>query len=82
MCSSDLLAQDRGAVRALPLDTEHGVQMLAFAGGQSREPIRTLLTVWYATDVKRIVRMFRVVLTPEGMHLDEDTYELVRYRVQ
>jgi hypothetical protein len=41
-----------------------------------------LLTVWYATDVKRIVRMFRVVLTPEGMHLDEDTYELVRYRVQ
>jgi hypothetical protein len=41
-----------------------------------------VLTIWYAPEVKRIVKMLRVVLTPEGMHLDEDTYELVRYRVQ
>jgi hypothetical protein len=41
-----------------------------------------LLTLWYAPEVKRTVKMVRVVLTEEGMHLDEDTYELVRYRVQ
>jgi hypothetical protein len=48
----------------------------------SREPTRTILTLWYAPEAKRIVKMLRVVLTDEGMHLDEDTYELVRYRVQ
>ena len=51
-------------------------------GMGSREPVRTLLTLWYAPEVKRIVKMLRVVLTDDGMHLDEDTYELVKYRVQ
>jgi hypothetical protein len=41
-----------------------------------------ILTLWYAPEVKRLVKMLRVVLTPEGSRLDEDTYELVRYRVQ
>lgn len=52
------------------------------AGGRSREPVRVILTIWYAPEVKRIAKMLRVVLTPEGSHLDEDTYELVKYRVQ
>jgi hypothetical protein len=51
-------------------------------GMRSKEPVRTILTLWYAPEVKRIVKMTRVVLTEEGMHLDEDTYELVRFRVQ
>jgi len=79
---SESVTVPAGTFNALKLEIDSTRAPIESAGGQSREPIRTLLTVWYATDVKRIVRMFRVVLTPEGMHLDEDTYELVRYRVQ
>ena len=49
---------------------------------RSREPVRTILTLWYAPEVKRVVKMLRVVMSEEGTHLDEDTYELVRYRLQ
>ena len=51
-------------------------------GMRSREPVRTMLTLWYAPEVKRVVKMLRVVMSEEGTHLDEDTYELVRYRLQ
>jgi len=51
-------------------------------GMRSREPVRTILTLWYAPEVKRVVKMLRVVMSEEGTHLDEDTYELVRYRLQ
>jgi len=51
-------------------------------GIRSREPVRTVLTLWYAPEVKRIVKMLRVVMSEEGAHLDEDTYELLRYRLQ
>jgi len=71
-----------GTFKALKVDIDSTRAPIESAGGQSREPIRTVLTLWYAPDVKRIVKMVRLVLTPEGSHLDEDTYELVGYRVQ
>jgi hypothetical protein len=79
---SESVTVPAGTFDAQKLEIDSTRPPIESAGGRSREPIRTLLTVWYAPDVKRIVKMLRVVLTPEGMHLEEDTYELVRYRVQ
>jgi len=45
-------------------------------------PRRLLLAIWYAPDVKRVAKMVRTVYAPSGWHSDEDTYELVQYRVQ
>jgi hypothetical protein len=71
-----------GTFQAIKIEMDSTRAPIESAGGQSREPIRTVLTVWYAPEVKRTVKMLRVVLTPTGAHLDEDTYELVKYRVQ
>jgi hypothetical protein len=80
--SSESVTVPAGTFNALKVEIDSTRAPIESAGGRSREPIRTVLTIWYAPEVKRIVKMLRVVLTPEGMHLDEDTYELVRYRVQ
>ena len=79
---SESVTVPAGTFNALKVEIDSTRAPIESAGGQSREPIRTVLTLWYAPDVKRIVKMVRLVLTPEGSHLDEDTYELVRYRVQ
>ena len=71
-----------GTFNALKVELDSTRAPIESAGGRSREPIRVILTIWYAPEVKRIAKMLRVVLTPEGSHLDEDTYELVKYRVQ
>ena len=79
---SESVTVPAGTFNSLKLEIDSTRAPIESAGGQSREPIRTVLTVWYAPDVKRMVKMVRLVLTPQGSHLDEDTYELVRYRVQ
>ena len=71
-----------GTFKALKVEIDSNRAPTEGPGNRSREPTRALLTFWYAPEVKRSVKMLRVVLTDEGMHLDEDTYELVKYRVQ
>jgi len=73
---------DRAALDALVSGVATDRAPTEGLGSRSSEPVRTLLTLWYAPEVKRTVKMVRIVLTEEGKHLDEDTYELVRYRVQ
>ncbi|MET0682180.1 MAG: TIR domain-containing protein [Casimicrobiaceae bacterium] len=79
---SESVTVPAGTFTSLKVEIDSTRRSTESAGMRSREPIRVLLAIWYAPEVKRIVKMTRIVLTPEGMHLDEDTYELVRYRVQ
>jgi hypothetical protein len=79
---SESVTVPAGTFTSLKVEIDSTRRPTESVGMQGREPIRVLLSIWYAPEVKRIVKMVRIVLTPEGMHLDEDTYELVRYRVQ
>ena len=43
---------------------------------------RILQVIWYAPDAKRTVKLVRTVYSATGDRINEDTYELVKYRVQ
>jgi len=47
-----------------------------------QEPQRVQYVIWYASDAKRTVKHVRTVWAANGAKLDEDTYELVKFRVQ
>jgi len=79
---SESVTVPAGTFKSLKVEIDSTRRPTESLGMRSHEPIRVLLSVWYAPDVKRIVKMVRIALTSDGMHLDEDTYELVRYRVQ
>ena len=79
---SESVTVPAGSFQSLKVEIDSTRHPTESAGTRSHEPVRVLLTLWYAPEVKRTVKMVRVVFTDEGMHLDEDTYELVRYRVQ
>ncbi|MDQ2962406.1 MAG: choice-of-anchor D domain-containing protein [Pseudomonadota bacterium] len=46
------------------------------------EPQRVRYVIWYASDAKRTIKHVRTVYAANGSKLDEQTYELVKYRVQ
>jgi hypothetical protein len=50
--------------------------------GSTPEPQRVQYVIWYASDAKRTVKHVRTVYAADGSKLDEQTYELVKYRVQ
>jgi hypothetical protein len=47
-----------------------------------QEPQRVQYVIWYASDAKRTIKHVRTVYAADGSKLDEQTYELVKYRVQ
>ena len=49
---------------------------------RASEPVRILQVIWYAPDAKRAVKAVRTVYSTSGSRLDEDTYELLKYRLQ
>jgi hypothetical protein len=54
----------------------------ARANSAMQEPQRVQYVIWYAADAKRTIKHVRTVYTADGSKLDEQTYELVKYRVQ
>jgi hypothetical protein len=50
--------------------------------GSAPEPQRVQYVIWYAADAKRTIKHVRTVYAANGSKLDEQTYELVKYRVQ
>lgn len=54
----------------------------AARANSAQEPQRIQYVAWYASDAKRTVKHVRTVYTSSGSKLDEETYELVKYRVQ
>jgi hypothetical protein len=50
--------------------------------GSTQEPQRVQYVIWYAADAKRTIKHVRTVYAANGSKLDEQTYELVKYRVQ
>ncbi|MGH8719279.1 MAG: TIR domain-containing protein, partial [Burkholderiales bacterium] len=44
-------------------------------------PVRSKHVIWYAPEVKRIVKHTRNTFAPNGNDLDKDTYELVEYKL-
>jgi hypothetical protein len=79
---SESVTVPAGTFTSLKVEIDSTRQPTESVGMRSHEPVRVVLTIWYAPEVKRTVKMVRIVWTPEGMHLDEDTCELMRYRVQ
>jgi hypothetical protein len=71
-----------GTFKALKFEINSNRAATGSSAMRINEPVRVLHVIWYAPEVKRTVRMVRLVYTPSGSHLDEDTYELVRYRIQ
>jgi PASTA domain-containing protein/TIR domain-containing protein len=47
-----------------------------------QEPQRVQYVIWYASDAKRTIKHVRTVYAASGSKLDEETYELMKYRVQ
>lgn len=48
---------------------------------QGREPVKTLHTVWYAPEVKRVVKQASISENHKQVVQDKDTFELVSYRL-
>jgi hypothetical protein len=69
-----------GSFKALRVEINSSRQ--AKANATIPEPQRIRYAVWYAPDAKRTVKHVRTVWSASGAKLDEDTFELVRYRVQ
>jgi hypothetical protein len=71
-----------GTFNSLKVEIDSSRAATGSSAMRTNEPVRVLLAIWYAPDVKRIAKMVRTVYAPSGLHLDEDTYELLRYTVQ
>jgi hypothetical protein len=76
----DSVSVPAGTFKALRVELESSRQ--AKTNTAIPEPRRVRFVIWYAPDAKRTVKHVRTVWSPSGAKLDEDTYELVKYRVQ
>lgn len=76
----DSVSVPAGNFKALRVELESSRQ--AKTSTAIPEPRRVRYVIWYAPDAKRTVKHVRTVWAPSGAKLDEDTYELVKYRVQ
>lgn len=71
-----------GTFRALRIEISATRTSTGPASMRATEPVRLLHVIWYAPDVKRTVKAVRTVHSVTQTRLDEDTWELVKYRVQ
>ena len=71
-----------GTFKALRVEINGNRAPTGSVSMRASEPVRILHVIWYAPDVKRAVKVVRTVYSTSGNRLDEDTYELVKYRLQ
>ena len=71
-----------GTFKAIRVELNSNRAPTGSASMRTSEPVRILQVIWYAPEVKRAVKLVRTVYNTSGNRLDEDTYELVKFRVQ
>ncbi len=71
-----------GTFKALRVELNSSRQATASLAMRGAEPVRVLHVAWYAPDAKRTVKQVRTTWSATGGKLDEDTFELVRYKLQ
>jgi hypothetical protein len=78
----DSVTVPAGTFKAVRVEINSNRPATGSAAMRDKEPVRVLQLIWYAPDAKRAVKLVRTVYSATGTRLDEDTYELVKYRVQ
>jgi hypothetical protein len=71
-----------GSFRALRVEISATRTATGSVSMRATEAVRVHHVIWYAPDVKRTAKVVRTVYSATGLRLDEDTYELVKFRVQ
>ncbi|HEV8553334.1 MAG TPA: choice-of-anchor D domain-containing protein [Casimicrobiaceae bacterium] len=75
----DSISVPAGSFKALRVELNSS---RAARASSVQEPQRVQYVIWYASDAKRTIKHVRTVYTASGSKLDEETYELMKYRVQ
>jgi hypothetical protein len=75
----DSISVPAGSFKALRVELNSS---RAARASSVQEPQRVQYVIWYAADAKRTIKHVRTVYAASGSKLDEETYELVKYRVQ
>jgi PASTA domain len=78
----DSVTVPAGTFKAIRVEINSHRAPTASVAMRASEPVRILNVIWFAPDVKRAVKLVRTVYSTSGTRLDEETYELVKYRVQ
>ncbi|HEY3177735.1 MAG TPA: TIR domain-containing protein [Casimicrobiaceae bacterium] len=78
----DSVSVPAGTFRAMRVEINSNRAPTGSVAMRASEPVRILHVIWFAPDTKRVVKLVRTVYGTSGNRLDEDTYELVKYRVQ
>ena len=68
-----------GTFKALRVQLESQRHPIGSVAMRGQEPVRVAHVAWYAPEVKRTVKHVRTVWAGNGMRMEEDTYELVRF---
>ena len=71
-----------GTFKAMRVEINSNRAPTGSASMRASEPVRIVHVIWYAPEAKRSVKTVRIVYSTSGNRLDEDTYELVKYRLQ
>jgi len=78
----DSVTVPAGTFKAMRVEINSNRAPTGSVSMRASEPVRILQVIWYAPDAKRAVKAVRTVYSTSGIRLDEDTYELVKYRLQ
>ena len=78
----DSVSVPAGTFKAIRVEINSNRPATGSAAMRDKEPVRILQVIWYAPDAKRTVKLVRTVYGATGDRINEDTYELVKYRVQ
>jgi hypothetical protein len=78
----DSVAVPAGTFKALRFEINSHRAPTGSVAMRGSEPVRVVHVIWFAPEAKRTVKVVRTTWSTGGTRLDEDTYELVKYRVQ
>jgi hypothetical protein len=78
----DSVTVPAGTFKAMRVEINSNRAPTGSVSMRASEPVRILQIIWYTPDAKRAVKAVRTVYSTSGNRLDEDTYELLKYRLQ
>jgi hypothetical protein len=78
----DSVSVPAGTFKAIRVEINSNRPASGSSAMRDKEPTRILQVIWYAPEAKRAVKLVRTVYGATGDRINEDTYELVKYRVQ
>ena len=78
----DSVSVPAGTFKAIRVEINSNRPATGSSAMRDKEPTRILQVIWYAPEAKRAVKLVRTVYGATGDRVNEDTYELVKYRLQ